>query len=624
MTIKRLSETIVNQIAAGEVVERPSSVIKELVENAIDAGATRIEIATAAGGKSLMRVIDNGKGMAPDELKLAILRHCTSKVTDRLDDIRSLGFRGEALPSIGSVAKLSITSRMLETANGHEIKVKGGQVSDIRPKAANFGTIVEVRDLFYATPARLKFLKSDRAENTAISDVVRRIAIAFPHIYFSLSGPDRAMIEYKNVGQDQLARISDVLGRDFADNVIELDAIREHVTLTGFAGLPTFNRGNALHQFAYVNGRPIQDKLVLSALRGAYSDRLPKGRFPVAALFIEIDPALVDVNVHPAKADVRFRDPQLVRGLIIGAIRQGLEMGGDRAASTATQAMMHAFQTGRATQHAAEFKGDKTGSGYRRPVYQSAGNANWDLDQSISRPLTQQQHRGFEESSHQSFISDYEPSARVETIENDADSSDLPPNEPAQGRLGAARAQLHENYILSQTDDGFILVDQHAAHERIVFEKFKAALHGRNVPSQALLIPDIIDLGEEVSEHLMEAAEALSQLGLEIERFGPGAIAVRATPAMLGEVNANQLIRQLSDDMKEWQDVSQLQHKLEDVASTMACHGSIRSGRRLNAAEMNALLRQMEQTPGSGQCNHGRPTYIEIGLDDIERLFARR
>lgn len=630
MQINRLSETIVNQIAAGEVIERPSSVIKELVENAIDAGATRIEIATAAGGKSLMRVIDNGKGMAPDDMKLAILRHCTSKVTDRLDDIRSLGFRGEALPSIGSVAKLSITSRPHGASSGHEIIVKGGDVSNVRPKAANFGTLVEVRDLFYATPARLKFLKSDRAENTAMSDIVRRIAIAFPHIYFSLSGPDRATIEFKDVGDDQLARISQVLGRDFADNMIALDAMRENITLSGFAGLPTFNRGNSLHQFAFVNGRPIQDKLVLSALRGAYSDRLPKGRYPIAALFIGIDPALVDVNVHPAKADVRFRDPQLVRGLIVGAIKQALAKDGDQAASTATDRMMSAFRVGGADHADVALNSDRPKFGFFGAGHSSARNQNWAYDQSHSRPLIEPQDKGFcEEASKafdtdQSFAGDYVPSARVETFDRDIGSLQDATDDARLGRMGAARAQLHENYILSQTDHGFILVDQHAAHERIVFEKLKSALTGRNIPSQVLLIPEIVDLGEEDSEHLMEAADALSKLGLQIERFGPGAIAVRETPALLGEVNAGELIRQLSDEMKEWQDMSQLQKRLEDVASTMACHGSVRSGRRLNADEMNALLRQMEQTPGSGQCNHGRPTYIEIGLEDIEKLFARR
>lgn len=607
MTIKRLSETIVNQIAAGEVVERPSSVIKELVENAIDAGATRIEIATASGGKALLRVIDDGCGMSEGELKLAILRHCTSKMTDRLDHIHSLGFRGEALPSIGSVAKLSITSRPGDANIGQYIQVVGGKVSEVKPKAANYGTIVEVRDLFYATPARLKFLKSDRAENTAIADVVRRIAIAFPQIYFALSGPDRSTLEFKNVGDDQLARISQVLGRDFADNTMAIDAIREGITLTGYAGLPTFNRGNSLHQFAYVNGRPIQDKLVLSALRAAYSDRLPKGRYPVATLFIELDPSLVDVNVHPAKADVRFRDPQMVRGLIIGAIRQTLLAQGDQASMQATHGLVNAFQTDQtASQNFAGQRARPHANGTRTPAY------DWTYETSPSQPI----QKGDYEPVNQNAFAEGQPSARIETF----DQNDL----AVQKRLGAARAQLHENYILSQTEDGFIIVDQHAAHERIVFESLKSAMDGKQMPAQALLIPEIVDLGDDQCEQLMALADAFKTLGLALERFGPGAIAVRETPALLGHVNVQDLVRQLSDTIHEWQDASELKRRLEDVASTMACHGSVRSGRRLNGDEMNALLRQMEQTPGAGQCNHGRPTYIEIGLSDIEKLFSRR
>lgn len=591
MNIRRLSDTIVNQIAAGEVVERPASVIKELVENAIDAGATRIEIATASGGKALLRVIDNGHGMNEDDLGLAIERHCTSKVSERLDEIKSLGFRGEALPSIGSVAKLKIVSRTEDASNGYEIEVIGGKVSSVRPKAANIGTIVEVRDLFFATPARLKFMKTDRAENTAISETLRRMAIAFPNIHFVLSGPDRSTIEFKSVADDYLARIAQILGRDFSQNTIELDATRENIELTGYIGLPTFNRGNSLHQFAYVNGRPIQDKLVLSALRGAYSDRLPRGRYPVAVLFIKLDPALVDVNVHPAKSDVRFRDPQLVRGLIIGAIRQALGSEGDRSSTTATEDLKSTFST-------------DTFSSERWNTYASPSTANWSQQDSPSRPLQQ----GFQETQ--------QPSARADTVQSNDTATTF--------RLGAARAQIHENYILAQTENGMIIVDQHAAHERIVYERMKTALYGDAIKTQALLIPQIVDLSEEECDQLIELAEDFKSLGLYIERFGPGAIAVRETPAILGEMDAGGLIKQLSDEITEWDDMSGLAQRLEAVASTMACHGSVRSGRRMQADEMNALLRQMEQTPGSGQCNHGRPTYIELGLDDIERLFSRR
>lgn len=599
MNIRRLSDTIVNQIAAGEVVERPASVIKELVENAIDAGATRIEIATASGGKALLRVIDNGHGMNEHDLRLAIERHCTSKVHERLDEIKSLGFRGEALPSIGSVAKLKIVSRTKDASSGYEIEVIGGKVSDVRPKAANRGTIVEVRDLFFATPARLKFMKTDRAENTAISDTLRRMAIAFPNIHFVLSGSDRSTIEFKSVKDDYLARIAQILGRDFSQNTIEINAEREQIELTGYIGVPTFNRGNSLHQFAYVNGRPIQDKLVLSALRGAYSDRLPRGRYPVAVLFIKLDPALVDVNVHPAKADVRFRDPQLVRGLIIGAIRQALGDEGDRSSTTATHDLKSTFRA------------DTFSSG-ARTNYTSQPAGNWSQQTSPSRPL----HDGFGETQQSQFEVGQQPSARMETAESNDGATTF--------RLGAARAQIHENYILAQTENGMIIVDQHAAHERIVYERMKTALYGDAIKTQALLIPQIVDLSEEECDRLIELSEDFKSLGLYIERFGPGAIAVRETPAILGEMDAGGLIKQLSDEISEWDDMSGLSQRLEAVASTMACHGSVRSGRRMQADEMNALLRQMEQTPGSGQCNHGRPTYIELGLDDIERLFSRR
>ncbi|MBO6919268.1 MAG: DNA mismatch repair endonuclease MutL [Rhizobiaceae bacterium] len=611
MTIKRLSDTLVNQIAAGEVVERPASVIKELVENAIDAGATRIEIATASGGKALMRVIDNGCGMTSDELRLAIERHCTSKIDDRLDDISSLGFRGEALPSIGSVSKLNIRSRVPGSENGFEISVTGGTVSEVRPRATNPGTVIEVRDLFFATPARLKFMKSDRAENTAIADVIKRIAIAFPHIHFSLSGPDRSSIEFKATGEDQLARISQILGRDFAENTIEIDAVRERIELTGHIGVPTFNRGNSLHQFAYVNGRPIQDKMVLSALRAAYSDRLPKGRYPVAVLFLSLDPALVDVNVHPAKADVRFRDPQMVRGLIIGAIRQSLGISGDRSSSTATSDMVNAFRV--------EEPRQQTPS-WQQSEYRARPKADWSAEQSPSRPLNdgfgEILQNGFGETSQSKFVSTDAPSARFEAQE-------AAPNN-LKKRLGAARAQIHENYILAQTETGMIIVDQHAAHERIVYERMKKSLFANEVSAQALLIPEIVDFSEDECDRLMLFAEDFSKLGLSIERFGPGAIAVRETPAILGETDAAGLLRQLSDEITEWDDASGLAQKLEAVASTMACHGSVRSGRRMQADEMNALLRQMEATPGSGQCNHGRPTYIELGLEEIEKLFSRR
>ena len=599
MTIRQLSETLINQIAAGEVIERPASAAKERIENALDAGATRIEIATAGGGKSLLRITDNGSGMAPADLELAIRRHCTSKLDSDLTDIRTLGFRGEALPSIGSVARLSLLSRTAEASEGAAISVTGGKVEPVRPAAANRGTVVEVRDLFFATPARLKFLKSEKAEASAISDVVRRMAIAFPHVRFVLSGSDRTTLEFPATGTDRLARIAQVLGRDFRDNAIEIDAGREDVRLTGFAGVPTFNRGNSLNQFAFVNGRPVQDKLVWSALRAAYAETIPHGRYPVAVLAIDIDPALVDVNVHPAKSDVRFRDPGLVRGLIIGAIREALAREGDRAATTGAAGLMRAF----------------------RPETSRAA-APWTPSASPYRPFEAADGGAVHVRERQAgFTAFAEPSARSEPI--------FPPSpapqqeEPQRHPLGAARAQLHENYIVAQTEDGLVIVDQHAAHERLVFEAMRQALNARAVPAQVLLIPEIVDLPEDDCDRLVSHAEEFARLGLGIERFGPGAVAVRETPAMLGEMDAAGLIRQLADELAEWDTASGLRNKLDYLAATMACHGSVRSGRRMRPEEMNALLRQMEATPGSGQCNHGRPTYIELKLSDIERLFGR-
>lgn len=603
MAIRQLSETLINQIAAGEVIERPASAAKELIENALDAGATRIEVATSGGGKSLLRVSDNGSGMDVADLELAVRRHCTSKISDTLDDIRTLGFRGEALPSIGSVARLSISSRRRDSAGGNEIAVEGGRITHLRPSPGNPGTIVEVRDLFFATPARLKFLKAEKAEAAAITEVVKRMAIAFPGVRFVLSGTDRTTLELPATGDDHLARMAQILGKDFRDNAIEIDAEREGISLTGFTGVPTFNRGNSAHQYAFVNGRPVQDKLILSAIRGAYAETIPAGRYPVAVLSIRLDPALVDVNVHPAKSDVRFRDPQLVRGLIVGAVREALARDGSRTATTGADGMLRSFRPG--------FQ-----PGAQRP------QQPWSAATSPSRPFHQAANGSFGERPQASFDGLATPTARSDI----APTQRMPvaPEAPPQRYpLGAARAQIHENYIVAQTDDGLVIVDQHAAHERLVFEAMRKALHSKRLASQVLLIPEIVDLPEEDCDRLMQFATELGELGLAIERFGPGAIAVRETPAMLGEVDATGLIRQLADEIAEWDTASGLSAKLEYVAATMACHGSVRSGRRLRPEEMNALLRQMEVTPGSGQCNHGRPTYIQLKLSDIERLFGR-
>jgi len=607
MAIKQLSETLINQIAAGEVIERPASAAKELIENALDAGATRIEIATAGGGKALLRVTDNGSGMEEADLELAVRRHCTSKINETLEDIRTLGFRGEALPSIGSVAKLSIASRRAGAAGGAEIAVAGGKVLHLRPAAANPGTIVEVRDLFFATPARLKFLKTEKAEAAAITEVVKRMAIAFPRVRFVLSGTDRSTLEFPATGDDHLARMAQVLGAEFKDNAIALDAVREDVGLTGFAGVPTFNRGNSAHQYAFVNGRPVQDKLILSAIRGAYAETIPSGRYPVAVLSLTLDPALVDVNVHPAKSDVRFRDPGLVRGLIVGAVREALSREGDRAATTGADGMLRAFTAGR--------------SGFQPGWRPSPATAPWMPETSPSLPYERTPATagyGFTERPQAAFDGLAVPTARAEPP-----GEPMRAEEPSRFPLGAARAQLHENYIVAQTENGLVIVDQHAAHERLVFEAMRKALHSKRLSSQVLLIPEIIDLPEEDCDRLIAFAEEFGELGLAIERFGPGAVAVRETPALLGEVDAQGLVRQLADEIAEWDTASGLAAKLEYVAATMACHGSVRSGRRLRSEEMNALLRQMEATPGSGQCNHGRPTYIELKLADIERLFGR-
>ncbi len=609
MTIRQLSETMINQIAAGEVVERPASVVKELVENALDARARRIDVVTAGGGAHLIRIIDDGIGMAESELPLAVSRHCTSKLSDDIHDIRSLGFRGEALPSIGSVSRLTIRSRTASAESGFEITVEGGRVTGPRPAAANRGTLVEVRDLFFATPARLKFMKSSRAESAAIGDVIKRIAVAFPKVRFNLSGTDRSTLDLRPAadGPDSaLKRITQVMGREFAENAVAIDAEREGVKLTGYVSIPSHNRGNALMQYAYVNGRPVRDKLFSGAIRGAFADALPRDRHAVAALFLQIDPDQVDVNVHPAKADVRFRDPGLVRGLIVGAIRQTLAEAGVRASTGGAASMVQAFRPG-GSPLTSPFNGGPTGHGNLRGGY--------DISASVNRPLSPE---GFSEGVQATLNPDIGQSADARA------AIDEPRPERLQSRLGAARAQIHANYIVSQTEDALIITDQHAAHERLVYEALKTAIHSRPLASQMLLIPEIVDLPEEDAERLALQAETFQKFGLGIERFGPGAIAVRETPAMLGETDTAQLIRDLADELADQGTADGLKESLDSIAATMACHGSVRSGRRLLPEEMNALLRQMEETPGSGTCNHGRPTFIELKLTDIEKLFGRR
>ncbi|MGF7005971.1 DNA mismatch repair endonuclease MutL [Aminobacter sp. BE322] len=614
MPIRQLSETMINQIAAGEVVERPASVVKELVENALDAGAARIEVATAGGGLNLIRVVDDGSGMPESELSLAISRHCTSKLDDDIHDIRSLGFRGEALPSIGSVSRLTIRSRTRAADSGAEISVEGGRIAAVRPAPSNRGTTVEVRDLFFATPARLKFMKTERAEATAIADTVKRIAIAFPAVRFTLSGTDRSTLELSATGDaadGRLARIAQVMGNDFPDNSIAIDAARESVRLEGHVSIPSYTRANALQQYAYVNGRPVRDKLIASAIRGAYADVLPRDRHAVTVLFLSIDPAHVDVNVHPAKADVRFRDPGLVRGLIVGAIRQALAGAGIRPATTGTEAMVSAFRPGGPSY---AHPGPSASHRSYNPEFRAAPSAGFDAARSPFRPLD----TGFAEAEQASFDTGPLHSADARAGQAEVVEALL------QTELGAARAQVHENYIVAQTRDSLVIVDQHAAHERLVYEALKTALHARPVAAQMLLMPEIVDLPEEDAERLAVHSETLARFGLGIERFGPGAVAVRETPAMLGETDVAQLVRDLADEIADSDTADTLKERLHAIAATMACHGSVRSGRRLRPEEMNALLRQMEATPGSGTCNHGRPTYIELKLADIEKLFGRR
>ncbi|MBB5073432.1 DNA mismatch repair protein MutL [Bartonella callosciuri] len=612
MIIRHLSENIINQIAAGEVIERPANVVKELVENAIDAGATRIEIVIANGGKNFIKVSDNGCGIPADQLTLAVSRHCTSKITDDVHNICFLGFRGEALPSIGSVAKLKLTSRTQDADNATEIIVTAGKIVGPRPAAANPGTIVEVRDLFFVTPARLKFMKTDRAEANAITDMIKRIAIAFPQIRFSLSGPDRTSMELpatENNTQGQLQRITQIMGKEFAPNSIVLNAERESVRLTGFACLPSFNRSNSLHQFAYVNGRPVRDKFLWGAIRGAYADVMARDRYPVSILFIDLPPADVDVNVHPTKADIRFRDSGLIRGLIIGAIREALHQTGVRPTSTCSEAILAAFQT---QQPLKTFKTTNSLSSYKPPSPYFASAST------IHKPLDITSSFGLKEDAT-SLIEGLDTPSSDAYIPNTAPSS-----EELSYPLGAARAQIHKNYIIAQTQDSLVIVDQHAAHERLVYEALKNALYSKPLSSQLLLIPEIVELSEEDATCLLTHKDALQKFGLGIEPFGPGAIVVRETPSMLGEVNVQSLIKDLADEAAEYDTTDNLKAMLDYVAATMACHSSIRSGRLLHPEEMNALLRQIEATPNTGTCNHGRPTYIELKLADIERLFGRK
>ncbi len=597
MRIRVLPPGTVNRIAAGEVVERPASVVKELVENAIDAEARRIDVALADGGRALIAVDDDGVGMDRETLSLAVERHATSKLPD--DDlvrIAHLGFRGEALPAIGAIARLAIISRARGADDAWAIAVEGGAKGAPQPAARRAGTRVEVRDLFYATPARLKFLKSPRTEVEHAADVIDRLAMAHPTIAFSLTHDGRRLRSLAPAQGDlldaRLDRLAAVMGRAFADNALPVAAERAGARLEGYISLPTFNRGSARAQHLFVNGRPVRDRLLLGAVRGAYADVLARDRYPMVALFVTLAPEAVDVNVHPTKAEVRFRDPGLIRGLIVGALKHALAEAGHRAATTVSAAALAAFSP----EGGGGWRGGH-GRGAAAPagLAEEAARAFAPLDPALVAP-----------------------SARAEARpeDADADAADFP--------LGAARGQLHETYIIAQTRDGIVIVDQHAAHERLVYERMKAALAARGVPRQGLLIPEVVELDAAAAARLVARADELAELGLEVEPFGGAAVAVRAVPAALGECDVKGLVRDLADELAEIDETARLRERLDAVCATMACHGSVRAGRRLGIDEMNALLREMEATPRSGQCNHGRPTYVALKLADIERLFGRR
>lgn len=621
MPIRRLPPETVNRIAAGEVVERPASAIKELVENALDAGATRVEIQADGGGLSRILIADDGHGMAADQLALAVERHATSKLEpDDAGDvdllrISTLGFRGEALPSIGSVARLTITSRAAGL-DAHAITVEGGDQRPVAPAGfpGPHGARVEVRDLFYATPARLKFMKSERSEAMAISEEIKRQAMAHETVAFTLDLDGRTTLRLpaEHPGDaGRLKRLAALLGRDFESNALLIDQERDGVRLSGYAGLPTYSRGNAAHQYLFVNGRPVRDRLLQGALRGAYADFLARDRHPAAVLFLDIDPLYVDVNVHPAKAEVRFRDPALVRGLIVGALRHALAAAGHRASTTVAADALAGFRP-----HSDVGPGPGAGPAWSPSSPSAQGWSGW---QGWAAPAT---------ATAQVLPGLNERSARVEAQPTFGDQSLIQNGaqvfDPLDYPLGAARAQLHGTYIVAQTRDGLVVVDQHAAHERLVYERMKAQMAEGSVTRQALLSPEVVELDPAEAERVSGRADELAELGLIVEPFGAGAVLVRETPALLGDTNVQGLIRDIADDLAEHGAALSLKERMAEVCGTMACHGSVRAGRVLSAPEMNALLRQMEATPHSGQCNHGRPTYVELKLADLERLFGRR
>lgn len=603
MTIRILPSNLVNQIAAGEVIEKPASVVKELVENALDAGATSIEVHLTDGGKTFIKIVDNGKGMSKEELEVAVERHATSKLPDdNLFNICFFGFRGEALPSISSVSRMSILSRKKDDENGWKINVDGGVKSEVEPVACNKGTTIEVRDLFYATPARLKFLKSSSSETGYCVDIIERIALANPSVSFALYAEGKKKLFYPAGNGDlfssRMDRLVAVMGKEFRENSILIDTKREGVSISGYVSLPTLNKANSLSQFLFVNNRVVRDKLLLGAIKGAYSDVLASGRYPLCALFFDVSPQDVDVNVHPTKAEVRFYDNNLVRGLLVSSIKNALARASGKTSNTLDLSQIARVE---------EVSFDENLSLNETSVYNP--NIRIGNYQSFS----------YGNAKKQADLPDLEYKFSVKT--EDVDYSNTSQDEI--GALGLAKAQINDTYIIAQTPDSLIIVDQHAAHERIVMEKLKAGLEAKNQASQILLIPEIVDLSISEKNKLLSVAEEFAKLGLEIEEFGSTAVLVRSTPALLGEVDAKKLIKDLAEQITEWGSGFDLKEKLHLVCATLACHGSVRAGRRLNIEEMNKLLRDMEKTPHSGQCNHGRPTYVELKMKDIAHLFDR-
>ncbi len=606
MSIRRLPEMLVNRIAAGEVVERPAAALKELVENAIDAGATRISVRIAEGGISRLEVEDDGCGMTAADMALALERHATSKLPDdAIEDVATLGFRGEALPSIASVARLTLESRVAE-GDGWRRVVDNGAVIAEGPAALAKGTRVVVEDLFARVPARRKFLRSGRSEYAACLDVVKRLAMARPDVGFTVEHDGRRVLDVQG-GQDQLSRVAALTQRELAANSIGVDLDRGGVHLGGVISLPTYNRGIADHQYLFVNGRPVKDRLLVGALRGAYADLLARDRHPVVALFLDVPTSEVDVNVHPAKTEVRFRDPQLIRGMIVGGLRRALDEHGFRSVQRPAEAALAAWQQ----EPVAPAPPAPTLFASHLPFPHAPAAHLFGADDAATLALLHDRVVDF------APARDALPMGRAEPATAPVPGAEAHP-------LGIARGQIARTYIVAEAEDGLVIVDQHAAHERLVLEQLRHGMAGRAVPSQGLLLPEVVELDEPACDRLEAAAGQLAALGVELERFGPAAVMVRATPAMLGAIDCQKLVTDIADDLAGYDAALGLNEKLELVAATMACHGSVRAGRTLNVAEMNALLRQMEVTPHSGQCNHGRPTWVKLAMDDVERLFGRK